>query len=177
MRTDECRQTIDTDGPRTDDRHIRQIDRAGVAWVTDTTKVTSIDREIEMLVDSFELLTGRHLNPDTGQILSTPLLIVKVHPDGPPSSEGIGEVWVHFTDEPHPNVGDVSGGYIDLYVSIAETQTWWQILSNGSCFMWADFSNTLGVVGTGLMNLQLSADKDRFAAVRERMERPVNTPN
>lgn len=51
-----------------------------------------------------------------------------------------------FTDLPHPNVGDIDGDYIQLYVSIVETQTWWQILSNGPSMLWAGVSKELGVV-------------------------------
>jgi hypothetical protein len=42
---------------------------------------------------------------------------------------------VHFIDQAHPNVGEIDGVNLDLYVGIGETQTWWQVLSNGPCFL------------------------------------------
>jgi hypothetical protein len=148
----------------------------GVAWMAGQTVVTDIDQEIMVQVNSFELMTSRHLNPLTGQVLSTAFLFLGVSAKGdvqPPPPE-IRSVWVHFTDEPHPNVGAIDGVFLDLYVPIVETQTWWQVLSNGPSFLAADVNNTLGVTGVQLLNDQSSTGKDpakQIAAVRERLQR------
>lgn len=113
------------------------------------TVVTDIDQEIRVQVNSFDLMTSRHLNPLTGQVLSTAFLFLDVcalRGVQPPPPE-INSVWVHFTDQPHPNVGEIDGVFLDLYVPIVETQTWWQVLANGPSFLAADLNNTLGVTG------------------------------
>ena len=79
-----------------------------------------------------------------------------------------------FTDLPHPNVGDIDGDYIQLYVSIVETQTWWQILSNGPSTLWAGVSKELGVVELYLEPPHPGGhDKatERRTAVRKRLRR------
>jgi len=145
------------------------------------TYVTHIDQVIMVHVDSFQLVTGRHLNPSTGQALSTPLLILRVssHGDVKFPHPDINLVFVHFTDQPHPNVGQIDGVTLDLYVHIVETQTWWQLLSNGRSTLSADVNNTLGVVGVLLWNEEVATDKDpaeQLAAVRELLRRPANVP-
>ena len=140
--------------------------------------------EMEFSVNSFELLTNRHLNALTGQVVSRPVLFLNVslvssysQPSGdplPPPDPEIGEAQVIFTDLPHPNVGDVNAGYIQIYVSIVETQTWWQILSNGPSTLWAGVSQELGVVDVYLEPRHPSGhDKasERRTAVRNQLRR------
>jgi hypothetical protein len=154
----------------------------GVAWMADQTVVT--DKEIKVQVDSFALGTSRHLNPLTGQVLSTAFLFLNVsaprdvqppppettdvqpqypettdvQPPPPettdvqPQHPEIKTVLVRFTDEPHRNVGEIDGVNLDLYVPIVETQTWWQVLSNGPSSLAADINNTLGVIRVQLLN-------------------------
>jgi ABC-type sugar transport system substrate-binding protein len=83
-------------------------------------------------------------------------------------------VWVNFTDQPHPNVGAIDGVFLDLYVPIVETQTWWQVLSNGPSVLAALINNTLGVVTVQFMNKESSTGTDpakQIAAVREQLRR------
>lgn len=142
------------------------------------------ETEMEFSVDSFELLTNRHLNSLTGQVVSRAVLfltlsLVSIYswPGGdplPPPDPEIGGAQVTFTDYPHPNVGDVDDGYIYLYVSIVETQTWWQILSNGPSTLWAGVSKELGVVELYLEPPHPSGhDKasERRTAVRKQLRR------
>ncbi len=146
------------------------------------TPVTHIDQVIMVHIESFQLVTSRRLNPSTGQVLSTPLLILRVssHADVEFPHPDINLVWVHFTDQPHSNVGKIDGVILHLYVPIVETQTWWQLLSNGRSTLSADINNTLGVVGVQLWNDELATDKnpaEQLAAVRELLRRAANAPS
>jgi hypothetical protein len=157
-----------------------------MAWMTSHSDdiAPPYETEMEFSVDSFELLTNRHLNALTGQVVSRPVLFLNVSlvssyswPGGdplPPPVPEIGEAQVIFTDLLHPNVGDIDGDHIQLYVSIVETQTWWQILSNGPSTLWVGVSEELGVVDVYLEPRHPGGhDKasERRTAVRTRLRR------
>jgi hypothetical protein len=162
--------------------------RHGVAWMTDRSDdiVTDIDWELELFVDSFDLSATRYLNPTTGQVISSQRMILQVSGPGytpiPPSAPDIREVQVHFTDLPHPNVGEINADdnhTLDIYVSIVETQTWWQILSNGPALLIVDIKNAVGATYVVLASRQAYGSQtpaEQAAAVRQRRARPAKAP-